>query len=44
MSDQTNKIMDYPEHYRTYDRFIGLVKYGTILSVGVVLLMAITLL
>ena len=44
MAEDQNQVMDYPEHYRTYDMFVGLIKYGVILSVAVVLFMAITLL
>lgn len=44
MSENTQQVMDYPEHHRTYDRFLGLIKYGVIISIGVVVLMAITLL
>ncbi|MCX5496581.1 aa3-type cytochrome c oxidase subunit IV [Kaistia dalseonensis] len=36
--------MDYAEHERTYDFFIGLTKYGTIAVVIILVLMAIFLL
>lgn len=36
--------MDYAEHERTYDFFIALTKWGTILSVAIVVFMAVTLL
>ena len=35
--------MDYPEHERTYEGFVHLVTYGTIVVVGIVVLMAIFL-
>lgn len=35
--------MDYNEHHRTYGRFLGLVKYGTIGVVGILLFMAVAL-
>ncbi|WP_319412926.1 aa3-type cytochrome c oxidase subunit IV [uncultured Cohaesibacter sp.] len=44
MTEKLNEVMDYREHYRTYDLFIGLIKYGTIISLLVVAFMAITLL
>lgn len=36
--------MDYAEHERTYKLFIGMAKWGTILSVAVLVFMAVTLL
>jgi hypothetical protein len=36
--------MDYAEHERTYEMFIGMAKWGTILSVGLMIFMAVTLL
>ena len=36
--------MDYAEHEKTYRMFIGLTKWGAILSVAVLVFMAITLL
>jgi len=36
--------MDYAEHEKTYDLFIGLTKWGTILTVLLLVLMAIFLL
>jgi hypothetical protein len=35
--------MDYPEHERTYNNFVHLVTYGTIVVVGIVVLMAVFL-
>ncbi len=35
--------MDYPEHERTYERFVGLVKWGTIAIVALLVVMALTL-
>ncbi|GGE24290.1 hypothetical protein GCM10011390_49620 [Aureimonas endophytica] len=35
--------MDYPEHQRTYARFLGLVKYGSIGVVAILLFMAVAL-
>jgi len=32
--------MDYREHDRTYDLFLGLVKYGTIVTVAILIAMA----
>ncbi|MBB3951559.1 aa3-type cytochrome c oxidase subunit IV [Aureimonas jatrophae] len=32
-------VMDYPEHERTYGRFLGLVKYGTIVVVAILVFM-----
>ncbi len=36
--------MDYAEHDRTYELFIGMAKWGTIISVAIMILMAVTLL
>jgi hypothetical protein len=36
--------MDYAEHERTYKMFIGMAKWGTILLVGLIVFMAVTLL
>ncbi|WP_152048010.1 aa3-type cytochrome c oxidase subunit IV [Aureimonas psammosilenae] len=35
--------MDYPEHERTYARFLWLVKYGTIGVVGILVFMLVAL-
>jgi len=35
--------MDYAEHERTYGRFLGLVKWGSIFVIGLLVVMAITL-
>ena len=35
--------MDYAEHERTYGRFVGLVKWGSIFIIGLLVVMAITL-
>jgi hypothetical protein len=43
-TSQGNKNMDYVQHQRTYDLFTGLVKYGSVAVVGVLILMAIFLL
>jgi len=32
--------MDYAEHERTYDMFVGLTKWGTIAIVAILVLMA----
>lgn len=32
-------VMDYPEHERTYGRFLGLVKYGSIVVVSILVFM-----
>jgi len=38
--DPVNRgVMDYPEHERTYGRFLGLVKYGTIVVVSILIFM-----
>ena len=42
MGDQHN-AMDYAEHDRTYALFIGLVKWGTIACIVLLVLMAIFL-
>lgn len=36
--------MDYAEHERTYEMFIGMTKWGTILMVALMIFMAVTLL
>ena len=36
--------MDYAEHERTYQMFIGMTKWGTILMVALLVFMAVTLL
>jgi hypothetical protein len=36
--------MDYPEHERTYERFVAFTKWGTIAVCVIVVFMAITLL
>jgi hypothetical protein len=36
--------MDYAEHERTYEMFIGMAKWGTIVAVGLMVFMAVTLL
>lgn len=36
--------MDYPEHERTYDLFIGLTKWGSVAVIVVLVLMAFFLL
>ena len=36
--------LDYAEHERTYKMFIGMAKWGTILLVGLMVFMAVTLL
>lgn len=35
--------MDYPEHTKTFDLFIGLLKWGTIACIVVLILMAVFL-
>jgi len=35
--------MDYAQHQRTYDLFIGLVKYGSLATIAILVLMAIFL-
>ena len=48
MADQPNSAghpaMDYAEHEKTYQLFIGLTKWGTIFCVAIMVLMAVTLL
>ena len=48
MADQYNTAghpaMDYAEHEKTYQLFIGLTKWGTIFCVAIMVLMAVTLL
>jgi hypothetical protein len=39
----TGSAMDYAEHERTYDTFLGLVKWGTIFVVALLVGMAIFL-
>jgi hypothetical protein len=41
---QGNENMDYAQHQRTYDLFIALVKYGSAVTIGILVLMAIFLL
>lgn len=43
-TSQGNKNMDYAAHEQTYGLFIGLVKYGTIATVLILIGMAIFLL
>lgn len=33
--------MDYAEHEKTYDMFVGLIKWGTIVSVASIVLLAV---
>ncbi len=33
--------MDYPEHEKTYDMFIGLFKWGTVFCIGCVVLLGV---
>ena len=42
-SNHAGSAMDYAEHERTYGMFIGLVKWGTIAVVVLLIGMAITL-
>ncbi len=44
MADKLNPVMDYDEHNKTYDLFLGLVKYGIAGLVVLLILMAIFLL
>ena len=44
MSKELNPAMDYEEHNKTYALFIGLIKWGTIATVLLLIFMAITLL
>jgi hypothetical protein len=41
---QGNENMDYAQHQRTYDLFTGLVKYGSISVIVILILMAFFLL
>lgn len=43
-TSQGNENMDYAQHEQTYSLFIGLVKYGTISVIAILILMAIFLL
>jgi hypothetical protein len=43
-SNAQGTAMDYPEHERTYDRFVTFVKWGTIAVCAIVVGMAIFLL
>jgi Bacterial aa3 type cytochrome c oxidase subunit IV len=40
---QGNKNMDYAQHERTYALFTGLVKYGSLMVIAILALMAIFL-
>lgn len=40
MTESKESAMDYPEHEKTYDLFIALTKWGTIISLLVVALLA----
>jgi hypothetical protein len=40
---QGNENMDYAQHQRTYELFTGLVKYGSISVIAILILMAIFL-
>jgi len=42
-TSQGNENMDYAQHQRTYDLFIGLVKYGSLATIAILVLMAIFL-
>jgi hypothetical protein len=42
-TQQGHPAMDYPEHERTYQGFIALVKWGTIFSAITLILMAVFL-
>ena len=48
MADHHNSAgqsgMDYAEHEKTYELFVGLTKWGTIFCVAVMVFMAVTLL
>ncbi len=33
--------MDYAEHQKTYDLFVGLIKWGTVASVACIILLAV---
>jgi aa3 type cytochrome c oxidase subunit IV len=39
-----NENMDYAEHQRTYELFTGLLKWGTVITIIIMILMAIFLL
>jgi hypothetical protein len=39
-----DSAMDYAEHERTYQLFIGMTKWGTIIAVALMVFMAVTLL
>jgi hypothetical protein len=41
---QGNENMDYAQHQRTYNLFVGLVKWASLTTIGVLILMAIFLL
>lgn len=40
----SHPAMDYAEHEKTYELFVGLCKWGTIFCVALVVFMAVTLL
>ena len=42
-TSQGHENMDYAQHQRTYDLFIGLVKYGSLATIAILVLMAIFL-
>jgi hypothetical protein len=42
-TSQGNENMDYAQHQHTYDLFIGLVKYGSISVIVLLILMAVFL-
>ena len=44
MAEKLNPVMDYDEHNKTYELFIKMFKYGTVICVLVLLFMAFTLL
>ena len=44
MNKELNPVMDYEEHEKTYDLFVGLFQYGTIACIAVLVLMAVFLL
>lgn len=44
MAESTNTAMDYPEHERTYVRFVSFAKWGTIVVCAILVGMAIFLL
>ncbi|MEM8797611.1 MAG: aa3-type cytochrome c oxidase subunit IV [Pseudomonadota bacterium] len=39
-----DSAMDYPEHEKTFNLFVGLTKYGTIAVIVILILMALFLL